>query len=206
MLKLPPSSSSRNAQKGGLTIIMALVLVSVLGAATFSLSRNVIRDLSMSGITIQGEKAAAAADAGLDWVLIWGQGHLDDAAYTNAGPAGGQKTLVSGINSAMLGINTGDPITILGASDSTMTVNGTAAAATQNFDVELRFLGVGWGNAPIGGAGGSSDNNPASGNKKGGVGTSTPVGWRALVTGNATPVSTSLIYQARRELVATYPY
>ena len=143
MLKLPPSSSSRNAQKGGLTIIMALVLVSVLGAATFSLSRNVIRDLSMSGITIQGEKAAAAADAGLDWVLIWGQGHLDDAAYTNAGPAGGQKTLVSGINSAMLGINTGDPITILGASDSTMTVNGTAAAATQNFDVELRFLGVG---------------------------------------------------------------
>jgi hypothetical protein len=161
----------------------------------------------MSGTVIQGEKAASAADAGLDWVIIWGQGHVNDAQYVAATPTGAQKLLVQGINDAMAGINTGAPIVLSGASDATMRVNNvTTAPSTQTFDVELRFLGVGWGNAPIGGSGGSSDNNAASGNKKGGGGSSTPVGWRALVTGNATPRDTTQTYQAQREIVATYPF
>jgi len=198
---------SNQGQRGGMTIIMALVLVAVLGAATFSLSRNVVRELSMSGAVVQGEKAASAADAGLDWVLIWGQGHVSDAQYTAATPTGGQTTLVQGINNAMAGINTGTPIVISGDTDPTMRVNNlTSAATTQTFDVELRFLGVGWGNAPIGGPGGDSNNYGASGNKKAGSGSSTPVGWRALVTGKATPNGTSQTYQAQREVIATYPF
>lgn len=200
--------SFKQSQQGGLTIVMALVLVAVLGAATFSLSRNVVRELSMSGTVVQGEKAASAADAGLDWVIVWGQGHVDDAQYVTASPAAGQKTLVQGINDAMAGINTGAPIVISGDSDATMRVNTLASAATtQTFDVELRFMGVGWGNAPIGGAGGDSNNAGASNNKKAGGGSSTPVGWRAIVTGKATPNgSSSQVYQAQREVVATYPY
>lgn len=206
MRKETISAFSRK-QQGGLTIVMALVLVAVLGAALFSLSRNVVRELSMSGTVVQGEKAAAAADAGLDWVITWGQGHVSDADYNAAGPATGQKLLVDGINSAMSGVNTGLPIQISGATDPTMKVNTSATAASdQSFDVELRFLGVGWGNAPIGGVGGSSDNNAASGNKKGGAGSSSPAGWRALVTGRATPKSTTQVYQAQREVVATYPF
>jgi hypothetical protein len=161
----------------------------------------------MSGTVIQGEKAASAADAGLDWVIIWGQGHVNDAQYLLALPSGGQKILVQGINDAMTGINTGAPIYIPGGSDATMRVNNLVSApSTQTFDVELRFLGTGWGNAPIGGVGGSSDNNAASGNKKGGGGSSTPVGWRAIVTGSATPKDTSQTYQAQREIIATFPY
>ena len=201
-LRLHPS------QQGGLTIVMALVLVAVMGAATFSLSRNVVRELSMGASVVQGEKAAAAADAGLDWVIVWGQGHMIDAAqFSSAGAVTGQLALVQGINSAMLGTNTGLPITITGVSDTAMILNnGGAASTTQSFDVELRYLGVGWGNAPIGGAGGSSDNNAASGGTKGGLATSSPVGWRVLATGRATPMGTTQTYQSQRELIATFPY
>jgi len=193
-------------QQGGMTIIMALVLVAVLGAATFSLSRNVVRELSMAGSVIQGEKAAAAADAGLDWVITWGQGHVSDADYSAASPTSGQKALVDGINNQMLGIATGTPITIYGVSDTAMRMdNGGAAAARQSFDVELRYLGKGWGNAPIVGGGGSSDNTAASNDTKGNLASITPKGWRGLITGYATPTSTSQTYQAQREVIATFP-
>lgn len=193
-------------QQGGMTIIMALVLVAVLGAATLSLSRNVVRELSMAGTVVQGEKAAAAADAGLDWVITWGQGHVSDADYTAASPTTGQKALVDGINNQMLGINTGAPITIYGVSDTAMNMNnGGAAVAKQSFGVELRYLGKGWGNAPIVGGGGSSDNSAASNDTKGNLSSITPKGWRALVTGYATPNSTSQTYQSQREVVATFP-
>jgi len=203
----------QSRQQGGLTIIMALVLVSVLGAAVFSLSRNVVRELSMGGTVIQGEKAAAAADAGLDWVIIWGQGYISGGVYaaSNPTPTYGQSALVTGLTSAMGGSNTGLPITIHGAADATMTLdNGGAANTTQNFDIELRCLGGGqfggWGNAP-GGVGGSSSNNSAAGGKIGGGGGGTgPVGWRILATGSATPKSSlAQTYQAQRELIATFP-
>jgi hypothetical protein len=202
-----PHSPFQQRQQGGLTIIMALILVSVMGAATFGLSRNVVRELSMGGTMIQGEKAAAAADAGLDWVIIWGQGHVNNKAYTDATPATGQKTLVDGINSAMSGVNIGDPIPISGDTDLAMTMNnGSTTNARQTFDVELRYLGTGWGNSSIGGTGGSSDNNAASGGTKGNNSSSTPVGWRILSTGKSTPSGTTQTYTSQREVIATFPF
>ncbi len=202
------NSQIPHSQHGGLTIVMALVLVVVMGAATFSLSRNVVRELSMGASVVQGEKAAAAADAGLDWVIVWGQGHMIEAAqFTSAGAVSGQLLLVQGINGAMSGINTGLPITISGLTDTAMLLNNAGAATTpQSFDVELRYLGLGWGNAPLGGSGGSSDNNAASGGTKGGLATSSPVGWRVLSTGRAIPTGTTQTYQSQRELIATFPY
>jgi hypothetical protein len=198
-------STSRSCQQGGLTIIMALVLVSVLGAAVFSLSRNVVRELSMGGTVIQGEKAAAAADTALDWAITWGQGHMNDTAYMAATRTAGETNLVSGINSAMSGININTPITVLGAGDLGMKIdNAGAGTTTQTYDIEVRFLGTGWGAGVASGM--TSDNNAAAGNTKGGASSSTPVGWRILSTGYATPVGTSQTYQSQREMIATFPY
>ena len=204
MVKVP-SANCRPSEQGGLTILLALILVSVMGAATFSMSRNVIRELSMGGTVVQGEKASAAADAGLDWVVVWGQGYLNSLSYAGASPTGGQSTLVTSLTSAMSGVNTGLPITIAAGTDSTMTLNnGGSANSTQQFDLELRYLGPGWGNSSTGGA--SSDNNAASGYKKGGAGASNAVGWRVLATGKATPTAPlAQTYQAQRELIATFP-
>ncbi len=196
------NSSFRHRQRGGLTIVMALVLVAVLGAATFSLSRNTIRELSMAGTIIQGEKAAAAADAGLDWVIIWGQGGVSQSAFTLATPGASQLTFLAGIKST-LASSTGlyPPVEILGSNVPEMSLNRSTAANTdQNFDIQFWFLG------PLPAArsgGGSTDNSGASGGTK----VSSATGdyfWRVVSTGHATPKN-GLTYQSQRELIATLP-
>lgn len=188
----------RFRQQGGLTIIMALVLVAVMGAATFSLSRNAIRELSMAGTVIQGERASAAADAGLDWVIIWGQGGVNNAAFTAAIPGDSPKNLLQGMKDILASSTGYNPLSLPGTSALDMAL--TQANNAQNFDIEVRYLG----SLPAGRqGGGSSDNSGASGGTKVG-GASGDYLWRVLSTGRATPKD-GQTYQAQRELVATLP-
>ena len=83
MPRLYPSSP-RAAQQGGITIIVALVLIVVMSLAAFSLSRNSIREMATAGNVIQGTKASAAADAGLDWFVVWS--HPDNVAQALGSP------------------------------------------------------------------------------------------------------------------------
>lgn len=200
MPETPTSSLLRTRQQGGLTIVMALVLVGVMGAATFSLSRNAIRELSMAGTIIQGNKAGAAADAGLDWVITWGQGGVKLADFTAANPSASQNKMLSDMKGT-LSSTTGYPATtILGKGVQAMSLNWGTATTDQNFDLEFRFLGA----LPAGRqGGGSSDNSGASGGTKVSGATGDYV-WRVLSTGRATP-NLGQTFQAQRELVATLP-
>ena len=197
----------RTGQQGGLTILMALVLVGVMGAATFSLSRNAIRELSMAGTVIQGEKAAAAADAGLDWVTIWGQGGVNNAAFTAALPSGGtgQTNLLAGIKTT-LASSTGlyPPVTLSGSGVSSMSLyqggSQSTANTDQNFDIQVWFLG----SLPASrSGGGSSDNSGASGGTKVTSATGDYM-WRVVSIGHATPKG-GQTFQSQRELIATMP-
>lgn len=188
-------------QRGGLTIIMALVLVGVMGAATFSLSRNAIRELSTAGAIIQGSKASAAADAGLDWVIIWGQGGVKLSDFTAATPSAQQSNLITKMKESISPTLGYPSFTLAGSGVAAMSMNVGAATTDQNFDVEFRFLG----NLPSGRqSGGSSDNSGASGGTKGGTGSLGDYVWRVLATGRATPQN-GQTYQAQRELVSTLP-
>jgi len=180
---------------------MALVLVAVMGAATFSLSRNAIRELSMAGTIIQGNKAAAAADAGLDWVIIWGQGGVKLADFTAAAPAVRELYLLNSMKNTLASTIGYPAVTILAGNDAAMTLNQEGAAKTrQDFDIEYRYLGT----LPAGRTGGgTSDNSGASGGTKVG-GASGDYFWRFLATGRATPENAQT-YQSQRELVATLP-
>lgn len=194
-------TSFRSRQQGGLTIIMALVLVGVMGAATFSLSRNAIRELSMAGTIVQGNKAAAAADAGLDWVIIWGQGAVNEASFNSATPSAKEKAFLKMIKDTIAS-STGYPaVTIASGGDASMTLDQVGTAKTrQEFDIEARFLGT----LPVGRTGGgSSDNSGASGGTKVG-GATGEYFWRFLSTGRATPTGAAT-FQSQRELVATLP-
>lgn len=82
MLTTTTHSPSRASERGGVTIIIALVLIVLMSLAAFSLSRNSIRELATSGSIIQGDKASAAADAGLDWFVVWS--HPDNVALAIA--------------------------------------------------------------------------------------------------------------------------
>jgi len=191
--------SSRTEQQGGLTIVMALVLVGVMGAATFSLSRNAIRELSMAGTIIQGNKAAAAADAGLDWTITWGQGGVKFSDFTAASPAASQIYFLAGLKQSLDPV-LGHPILNLSGSGKPAMSMGTVATTDQNFDLEVRFLG----NLAAGRAsGGSSNNSGASGDTKVDAAKGDFV-WRVLSTGHATPKDAQT-YQAQRELVVSVP-
>ncbi len=87
---LPPR---RAAQRGGATIILAFALLVVMSLVAFSVSRNALRELTLTGTVTQGTKAEQAADAGLDWYIIWS--HPDNA--TAATSTTGNKLLVAGL-------------------------------------------------------------------------------------------------------------
>lgn len=91
------TSSRAKAQRGGMTIVMALVLLAIMSLAAFSLSRNAIRELATTGHLIQGDKASEASDAGLDWFIVWSHPDNMTLAYTSAGAVGNQ-TLAKAMN------------------------------------------------------------------------------------------------------------
>lgn len=79
---------SRYSEQGGMTILVALVLLVVMSLAAFSLSRNSIRELTTTGHVIQGGKASEASDAGLDWFIVWSHPDNMSAALANSGSIG----------------------------------------------------------------------------------------------------------------------
>ena len=59
------------AQAGGITIIVALMLLVLLTIAALAMSRNSLREIVTSGFTRQGAMARNAADSGLEWATYW---------------------------------------------------------------------------------------------------------------------------------------
>ena len=153
---------SDDPQKGGVTILMALVLLVIMSAAAFSLSQNSIRELSIVGTVTHGAKAAAAADSGIDWYVIWAQTKNAPIQAVNALPTStaGSDRLADHLRTAtQLRVDDhmpGPPIRSIEASMASddMVFDNTAAFIRQNasagnrivqkFDIlEIRKLGSG---------------------------------------------------------------
>lgn len=71
---------ARSGEQGGVTILVTLVLLVLLSMAAFSLGRSVIRETSIAGSLARSAKATAAADAGLDWFMVWGDNYAPTGA------------------------------------------------------------------------------------------------------------------------------
>ena len=82
----PSTRHRRPSEQGGITIVVALVLIVLMSLAAFSMSRNSIRQLASSGSILQGGKANEASEAGLDWYIVWGGAENQQASL--AGGAG----------------------------------------------------------------------------------------------------------------------
>ncbi len=96
--RAPHLPSARPGERGGMTIVMALVLLAVMSLAAFSLSRNAIRELSTSGHLIQGDKASEASEAGLDWFVVWSYPDNMTVAMANQTNAPGNYKLALAMN------------------------------------------------------------------------------------------------------------
>lgn len=88
MLNTSNRPDPRRAERGGITIVIALVLIALMSLAAFSLSRNAIRDLATTGSIVQGDKASSAADAGLDWFVVWSHPDNVSQAINNSTAVG----------------------------------------------------------------------------------------------------------------------
>lgn len=61
----------RSAEAGGITIVVALMLLVLLTVAAVAMSRNSLRDIVTSGFTRQGAMARNVADSGIEWSIYW---------------------------------------------------------------------------------------------------------------------------------------
>ncbi len=61
----------RNRQAGGITILVALMLLVLLTIAAVGMSRNSFRDVVLSGTSRQGALVRNTADSGIEWGIFW---------------------------------------------------------------------------------------------------------------------------------------
>jgi hypothetical protein len=160
---MSPLRSSRSHEQGGITILLALVLLTMLGAMVFGLGRDSLREIAITGNESIGRKAAEAADSGIDWTIMWGQGNgasadqasvrqaidtlsyaIADATLRTSGPDGTANTHGSGYMS-----DTGSGIlrAYVYPSSTTSDLSLSTAGYTQTsvvqqaMELEVRYLG-----------------------------------------------------------------
>lgn len=68
-----PADRGRSSQRGGITIIVALMLLVLLTIAAISMSRNSFREIVISGTTRQGAMVRNIADSGIEYGILWMQ-------------------------------------------------------------------------------------------------------------------------------------
>jgi Tfp pilus assembly protein PilX len=84
----------RSSETGGITIVVALMLLVLLTIAAVAMSRNSLRDIVTSGFTRQGAMARNVADSGIEWANYW----IDlDNSTTAAGTALQMTNLKAGL-------------------------------------------------------------------------------------------------------------
>lgn len=197
-------------QAGGITIVVAILLLGIISTAAFSLSRNTLRELINSGTVIQGTKAQTAADAGIDWFLLWAH---PDNVNANAGSSStlGHYMLANDIKSVLLG-SYNQPFLLQGnvanaedatsADDMAFSTSGVSQSSTsgnksvQAFDVRITFLGDVGVSLTGGGGGASGGTTPQTQGYK-------ELVWQVRSTGKTTIQGTGVQYQAVREVIAT---
>lgn len=67
----PASASFRHRERGGITIMVVLMLLVLLTIAAVSMSKNAVREVIIAGTSRQGAEVRSLADSGLEWSLYW---------------------------------------------------------------------------------------------------------------------------------------
>lgn len=140
-----PIPARTNQEQGGILILAALMILVLLTVTAFSLGRNTIRDLAISGTVSQAGRAETSADAGLDWFMAWtseGQNGTEMTAGTM------QATVVSDLLAMQTAPEYGAmskkwSADLAKASTHPFVLQGTSGGGfSQAFNLELEFLGA----------------------------------------------------------------
>jgi hypothetical protein len=143
-MPIPAHRQPRPAQAGGITILVALMMLVLLTISAVGMSRNSFREVVSSGLSRQGAMARDLADSGIEWSMYW-------IAPTNApnAPAGPalqlateMKTLLANdsLSGVSYDITTGALYSPGGALQPAMEVPGPAGV-TEGFTLGLTRMG-----------------------------------------------------------------
>jgi hypothetical protein len=199
MVMSPHSRSRRCRQEGGIAILVAFMLLMLMSAAALGTSRNVIRELSTTGNVVQGGKASAAADAGVDWFIAWSFG---DGSATGAAGNAIKQTLYNLETRApgYVDPTTNQPVTTINAVNEMLFPKPADSNIQENFDVQIRYLGR--MQQPGTGRGGNAQGpNSAGALLMDNLWQVTSFG-RSVVMSGSTPV---FAFRSVREVIATTP-
>lgn len=64
-------SRSFHAQSGGITILVALMMLVLLTVGAIGMSRNAFREVVVAGTVRQGAMTRNVADSGIEWSIFW---------------------------------------------------------------------------------------------------------------------------------------
>ena len=95
---------SRKGEQGGIAILIALALLSIMTIAAFAVSADSLREISITGTESTGRKATEAADSGIDWVVAWSNPDAQTIAT-----AGAEKSIQSAMSDLISALETQPP-------------------------------------------------------------------------------------------------
>lgn len=124
-------------EKGGVTILVALMLLVLLTISAMAMAKNSLREVIISGTTRQGADVRNIADTGLDWSMCW----ITDSS--RAAPASGSdaealRTLVNDLAGDATRQGIAQPFTRPIGGEMTISQTGTV---TRSFDLAVTTMG-----------------------------------------------------------------
>jgi PilX N-terminal len=149
-----------NPQTGGITIVVALMLLVLLTVSGIALSRNSLREVIISGTTRQGTEVRNVADSGIEWACYWLT--PDPTGLTKATPDAAALAFATPVKTLSKELErSGEAMAV--AATGVMT-RSESDGATRAFDLSLIRMGKQQldltGGAPSTGAGGMSQAIP----------------------------------------------
>jgi hypothetical protein len=109
----------RVGEHGGITILLALILLSAMTVGALALSQNSLREIGITGNETTGRKSFEMADAGLDWVITWGSPTVPAQTET------ARQALQTGMKNILDAIDRQDLSgSLVGSKDATLNTTG----------------------------------------------------------------------------------
>ena len=143
----------RHREAGGITILIAFILLSIVAVVAVSLSRGALREALITGNESTGRKAYETADSGLDYLITWSNTTYAAAPTTTAQTiANNYQTLLNAIDpssNSFTGMSSDGTISVTSLASSIggdMTPGTTGYLQTNSvvepaFDLQLMYLG-----------------------------------------------------------------
>jgi Tfp pilus assembly protein PilX len=82
-------------EQGGIVILLAFIILTIMTVAAFGVSRTSLRDLAMVGNESTGRKASEAADSGMDWTITWSNPSAGSRIVSATTSTGGNASYIS---------------------------------------------------------------------------------------------------------------